>query len=244
MLKIAVYGKGGIGKSTVTSNLAAAFASMGKKVIQIGCDPKADSTINLLGGTTPIPVMNYMREYDEDPETIEDISKVGYGGVLLDTPVESAEVLVHGVLVVKVGGLHVAQLLALLAVEYVGLGDCLVAAAGEHCLNAVLYVLNGDEAVLYLGQKVRRDLQRQKINNAVVIFGAGGIECLFDCGGYLIDVKINYLSVTLDYLIHILSSYTLYLKLPAPAPTAHTAPRHRQESAFPSRHTRSGRLSQ
>ena len=66
----------------MTSNLAAAFASMGKKVIQIGCDPKADSTINLLGGTTPIPVMNYMREYDEDPETIEDISKVGYGGVL------------------------------------------------------------------------------------------------------------------------------------------------------------------
>ena len=82
MLKIAVYGKGGIGKSTVTSNLAAAFASMGKKVIQIGCDPKADSTINLLGGTTPIPVMNYMREYDEDPEQIEDISKIGYGGVL------------------------------------------------------------------------------------------------------------------------------------------------------------------
>ena len=58
----------------MTSNLAAAFASMGKKVIQIGCDPKADSTINLLGGTTPIPVMNYMREYDEDPERIEDIS--------------------------------------------------------------------------------------------------------------------------------------------------------------------------
>ena len=50
MLKVAVYGKGGIGKSTVTSNLAAAFATMGKRVIQIGCDPKADSTINLLGG--------------------------------------------------------------------------------------------------------------------------------------------------------------------------------------------------
>lgn len=40
MLKVAIYGKGGIGKSTVTSNLAAAFATMGKKVIQIGCDPK------------------------------------------------------------------------------------------------------------------------------------------------------------------------------------------------------------
>lgn len=82
MLKIAIYGKGGIGKSTVTSNLAAAFASLGKKVIQIGCDPKADSTFNLLGGYPPMPVMNYMREYDEDPESIEDISKIGYGGVL------------------------------------------------------------------------------------------------------------------------------------------------------------------
>ena len=44
MLKVAIYGKGGIGKSTITSNLAAAFAAIGKKVIQIGCDPKADST--------------------------------------------------------------------------------------------------------------------------------------------------------------------------------------------------------
>lgn len=82
MLKIAVYGKGGIGKSTVTSNLAAAFASMGKRVIQIGCDPKADSTINLLGGEPLKPVMNYMRETDKDPETIEEISRIGYGGVL------------------------------------------------------------------------------------------------------------------------------------------------------------------
>ena len=82
MLKVAVYGKGGIGKSTVTSNLAAAFAMMGKKVIQIGCDPKADSTINLLGGEPLRPVMNYMREEDEEPETLEDISKIGFGGVL------------------------------------------------------------------------------------------------------------------------------------------------------------------
>ena len=74
MLKVAIYGKGGIGKSTVTSNLAAAFASMGKKVIQIGCDPKADSTINLLGGEPLRPVMNYMREEDEEPEKLEDIS--------------------------------------------------------------------------------------------------------------------------------------------------------------------------
>ncbi len=82
MLKIAIYGKGGIGKSTVTSNLAAAFAALGKKVIQIGCDPKADSTINLLGGEPLLPVMNYMREQDEDPEELSQISRVGFGGVL------------------------------------------------------------------------------------------------------------------------------------------------------------------
>ncbi len=82
MQKIAVYGKGGIGKSTITSNLAAAFAAMGKRVIQIGCDPKADSTINLLGGHALRPVMNYLREEDREPQSLDEISAVGYGGVL------------------------------------------------------------------------------------------------------------------------------------------------------------------
>ena len=81
MLKIAIYGKGGIGKSTITNNLAAAFAVQGKRVIQIGCDPKADSTINLLGGEPLLPVMNYMRENDDDP-TLEQIAREGFGGVL------------------------------------------------------------------------------------------------------------------------------------------------------------------
>lgn len=80
MIRIAVYGKGGIGKSTVTANLSAAFSCFEKKVIQIGCDPKADSTINLLGGTPAVPVMNYMREFDEEPE-LEEIVKTGFGGV-------------------------------------------------------------------------------------------------------------------------------------------------------------------
>jgi len=81
MLKIAIYGKGGIGKSTMTSNLAAAFAYLGKKVVQIGCDPKADSTINLLGGTPVMPVIEYLKE-GTDPASYEEISKEGYGGVL------------------------------------------------------------------------------------------------------------------------------------------------------------------
>ncbi|MBQ9066165.1 MAG: AAA family ATPase [Clostridia bacterium] len=81
MLKIAIYGKGGIGKSTMTSNLSAAFAALGKKVIQIGCDPKADSTFNLLGGSVPEPALNYMRDHDEEPG-YDDLVRVGYGGVL------------------------------------------------------------------------------------------------------------------------------------------------------------------
>ena len=82
MQKIAIYGKGGIGKSTVTSNLSAALAVLGKKVIQIGCDPKADSTVNLLNGQPVMPVMNFIREYDREPESIGEISKVGFGNVL------------------------------------------------------------------------------------------------------------------------------------------------------------------
>lgn len=98
MLKVAVYGKGGIGKSTVTSNLAAAFANMGKRVIQIGCDPKADSTINLLGGEPLRPVMNYMREEDEEPDELAQISKEGYGGILcIETADRHRDLAVRGV---------------------------------------------------------------------------------------------------------------------------------------------------
>ena len=75
MYKLAIYGKGGIGKSTMTSNLAAAFSFLGKKVIQIGCDPKADSTMNLLGGKPIEPVMDMLRDlaqscYTYDPAEI------------------------------------------------------------------------------------------------------------------------------------------------------------------------------
>ena len=82
MLKLALYGKGGIGKSTMTGNLAAAFAVLGKRVIQIGCDPKADSTINLLGGQPLLPVMDYLRTHEEMPTDISAVARAGFGGVL------------------------------------------------------------------------------------------------------------------------------------------------------------------
>ena len=82
MRKIAIYGKGGIGKSTMTSHLSVAFANLGKRVVQIGCDPKADSTMNLLSGIPLNSVMGYMRDFDKEPESLEEISKFGYNNIL------------------------------------------------------------------------------------------------------------------------------------------------------------------
>ena len=81
MIKIAVYGKGGIGKSTTVSNVSAALADMGYKVMQIGCDPKADSTSSLHGGTEMTTVLDLVRERKND-FSLEDMVKEGYGGVI------------------------------------------------------------------------------------------------------------------------------------------------------------------
>lgn len=81
MRKIAIYGKGGIGKSTTTSNLSAALAQKGYKVMQIGCDPKADSTKNLMQGKR-IPTVLDQLKLKGDDLTLEDIVFEGYHGVL------------------------------------------------------------------------------------------------------------------------------------------------------------------
>lgn len=62
MKRIAIYGKGGIGKSTIASNISAALAASGKTVMQIGCDPKSDSTKNLTNGRRIPTVLSVMRE--------------------------------------------------------------------------------------------------------------------------------------------------------------------------------------
>jgi nitrogenase iron protein NifH len=77
MRKIAIYGKGGIGKSTTTQNTVAALAEMGKKVMVVGCDPKADSTRLLLGGLAQRTVLDTLREEGEDVE-LDDICRDGF----------------------------------------------------------------------------------------------------------------------------------------------------------------------
>lgn len=77
MRQIAIYGKGGIGKSTTTQNLTAGLAEMGKKILVVGCDPKADSTRLLLGGLAQRTVLDTLREEGEDID-INAIIKKGY----------------------------------------------------------------------------------------------------------------------------------------------------------------------
>ncbi len=81
MRKIAIYGKGGIGKSTTTQNTVAGLAEMGRKVMVVGCDPKADSTRLLLGGLSQKTVLDTLRAEGEDVD-LEDIRKTGFNGTV------------------------------------------------------------------------------------------------------------------------------------------------------------------
>jgi light-independent protochlorophyllide reductase subunit L len=78
-----VYGKGGIGKSTTSSNLSVAFSKLGKKVLQIGCDPKHDSTFTLTGHLQPT-VIDILKDVDFHAEELrpEDFMTEGYNGVM------------------------------------------------------------------------------------------------------------------------------------------------------------------
>ncbi len=80
-MQIALYGKGGIGKSTVSANLSAALAESGKSILQVGCDPKSDSTRLLLGGRKIPTVLDYLRKTPPDKQRLEGLLFKGFKGV-------------------------------------------------------------------------------------------------------------------------------------------------------------------
>lgn len=82
MRQVAIYGKGGIGKSTTTQNLTAALASsMGKKILLVGCDPKADSTRMLLGGLNQKTVLDTLRSEGDEGTNLDTLLQDGYGNI-------------------------------------------------------------------------------------------------------------------------------------------------------------------
>lgn len=80
MKEIAIYGKGGIGKSTLSSNISAALSMAGKKVLQIGCDPKHDSTRLLMGGKRITTVLDYIKCVNPTDYKTKDILTCGFCG--------------------------------------------------------------------------------------------------------------------------------------------------------------------
>lgn len=81
MRKVAIYGKGGIGKSTTTQNTVAGLSEMGRRVMVVGCDPKADSTRLLLGGLAQQSVLDTLRNEGDDVELL-DVRSNGFSDTL------------------------------------------------------------------------------------------------------------------------------------------------------------------
>ncbi len=180
MLKIAIYGKGGIGKSTITSNLAAAFAYMGKKVIQIGCDPKADSTINLLQGEKLTPVMDYLREHDDPSVELDEISRRGYGNILcIETggPTPGLGCAGRGI----IATFNILEELELFEKEdpdvvlYDVLGDVVcggfAAPIREGYAEKVLIVTSGEKMALYAADNINRAVKNFEDRGYAKVFG-------------------------------------------------------------------------
>lgn len=164
MKKIAIYGKGGIGKSTTCANVSAALALMGKKVVQIGCDPKADSTLNLLGGEPVTPVMDYYRDHDEAPD-FDHIGREGFGGVFcIETggPTPGLGCAGRGIIATfdLISELEVFERLQPDVVLYDVLGDVVcggfAAPIREGYAEEVLIVTSGEKMALYAAGNISK----------------------------------------------------------------------------------------
>ncbi|MDD4807933.1 MAG: nitrogen fixation protein NifH, partial [Oscillospiraceae bacterium] len=139
-----------------------------KRVIQIGCDPKADSTINLLGGKPVQPVMDYLREYDREPTQIEEIAKEGFNHILcIETggPTPGLGCAGRGIITTfqLLKDLKLFETYRPDVVLYDVLGDVVcggfAAPIREGYAEEVLIVTSGEKMALYAAENIRKAVQ-------------------------------------------------------------------------------------
>lgn len=181
MRQVAIYGKGGIGKSTTTQNTVAALAEAGKKIMVVGCDPKADSTRLLLNGLCQKTVLDTLRDEGDDVE-LEDILKPGFKGTLC---VESGGP-EPGVGCAGRGIITSINLLESLGaytpdldyVFYDVLGDVVCGGFAmpirEGKAEEIYIVASGELMALYAANNIAKGIQKYAVNGKVRL---GGIIC-------------------------------------------------------------------
>jgi len=181
MRQIAIYGKGGIGKSTTTQNTVGALAEAGKHVMVVGCDPKADSTRLLLHGLCQKTVLDTLRDEGDDID-LEDILKPGFGGTMC---VESGgpepgvgcagRGIITSINMLESLGAYTPELDY---VFYDVLGDVVCGGFAmpirEGKAEEIYIVASGEMMALYAANNIAKGIQKYAVNGKVRL---GGIIC-------------------------------------------------------------------
>ncbi|MDF2633946.1 MAG: Nitrogenase iron protein [Pelosinus sp.] len=181
MRQIAIYGKGGIGKSTTTQNTVGALAEAGKHIMVVGCDPKADSTRLLLHGLCQKTVLDTLRDEGDDID-LEDILKPGFGGTMC---VESGgpepgvgcagRGIITSINMLESLGAYTSDLDY---VFYDVLGDVVCGGFAmpirEGKAEEIYIVASGELMALYAANNIAKGIQKYAVNGKVRL---GGIIC-------------------------------------------------------------------
>ncbi|MDO5845445.1 MAG: nitrogenase iron protein NifH [Methanocorpusculum sp.] len=179
MVTIAVYGKGGIGKSTTASNLSAALAEKGLTVLQIGCDPKSDSTALLTNGA-PIPTVLDLIRSGKDPIILDDIVRRGWHGVLCvesGGPTPGIGCAGRGIITAfeKLDELHAREIFNPDVIIYDVLGDVVCGGFSmplrKQYADCVFIVTSGEKMALFAASNIASALKNFQTRNYAKLGG-------------------------------------------------------------------------